>query len=129
MSPAAEALDALSRAFAARDVAAALACFVDDDEVIYSGSEVGEVAAGRAELQVLFAALFQRDVAYSWHATDVRWSCRNDLMLVAACATGHARGRGPGADEDFAYRLTGVLSRQTDGWRWLHLHGAEPTNG
>ena len=53
-----EALESLSRAFASRDVEAALACFADDDSVVYSGSEVGEVASGRDELRSLFAGLF-----------------------------------------------------------------------
>jgi len=122
-----EALDALSRAFATRDLEAALACFVEDRDVFYAGSEVGEVAAGRAELRVLLAGLFEREAAYSWHISEVWSSTQGELELVAAEATGHSRS--PGVDEDFAYRLTGVLLRQGDSLRWLQLHGAEPTAG
>lgn len=127
MSDSTDALDALSRAFAAQDLDAALACFVDDDDVMYSGSEAGEVAAGQQELRALLTDLFNRKVTYSWHTTEVWSCCRGDFELVAADAVGHARG--PGEDEDFPYRLTGVLSRDTDGLRWLHLHGSEPTAG
>ena len=127
MNPAAEALDALSRAFAAQDLNAALGCFVEDDDVTYAGSELGEVAAGRDELRALLAGLFERDVAYSWHVKKV-WSCsRGDIELVVADAVGHSEG--PGENEDFAYRLSGALSREADGWRWLQLHGSEPTAG
>jgi len=84
----AEALEALSRAFASRDVEAALACFADDDSVVYSGSEVGEVAAGRNELRSLFAALFERELAYSWDVTELWSSSRGDLAFVTAEAVG-----------------------------------------
>ena len=124
MSAAAEALHNLSTAFAARDVEAALDCFVSHDDLIYSGSEVGEVAAGREELGVLLAGLFGRDVAYSWHVTKIWSRSRGALELVTAEAIGHARGGGE--DADFAYRLTGALSLEGEGWRWLQLHGSEP---
>jgi hypothetical protein len=127
VSDSTEALDTLSRAFAAQDLDAALACFVDNDDVMYSGSEAGEVAAGQDELRALLTDLFNREVTYSWNTTKVWSCCRGDLELVAADAVGHARGAGE--DEDFAYRLTGVLSCETGGSRWLHLHGAEPTAG
>ena len=121
----AEALEVLSRAFASRDVEAALACFADDDSVVYSGSEVGEVAAGRNELRSLFAALFERESAYSWDVTELWSSSRGDLAFVTAEAVGHSHNTE--ASEDYAYRLTGVLSCGPDGCRWLQLHGAEPT--
>jgi len=121
----AEALEALSRAFASRDVEAALACFADDDSVLYSGSEVGEVAAGRDEIRSLLAGLFARGSAYSWDVTELWASSRGDLALVTAEAVGHSHNAEGG--EDFAYRLTGVLSRGADGYRWLEPHGAEPT--
>jgi ketosteroid isomerase-like protein len=121
----AEALEVLSRAFSSRDLEAALACFADDDSVVYSGSEVGEVAAGRDELRSLFVGLFARESAYSWDVTELWSSSRGDLALVTAEAVGHSRNGNSG--EDFAYRLTGVLSCGPDGCRWLQLHGAEPT--
>jgi ketosteroid isomerase-like protein len=125
VSSPAEALDALSRAFASRDLEAALACFADDADVVYAGSESGEVAAGRDEIRRLLAGLFEREVSYSWDVTRLLSSSRGQLELVVADAIGHSRG--VGENEDFAYRLSGVLSREEDGWRWLQLHGAEPT--
>jgi hypothetical protein len=80
----AEALEVLSRAFSSRDIEAALACFADDDSVVYSGSEVGEVAAGRDELRSLFVGLFARESAYSWDVTELWSSSRGDLALVTA---------------------------------------------
>ena len=59
-----EAVRELSAAFAARDLAAALQCFVPGDDVGYAGSELAERADGRDALTVLLAGVFQRDEAY-----------------------------------------------------------------
>ena len=84
------------------------------------------MAAGRDEIRRLLAGLFEREVSYSWDVTETPGRRpAGQLELVMAEAIGHSRG--VGENEDFAYRLSGVLSREEDGWRWLQLHGAEPT--
>ena len=67
-----EPLDAvrdLSDAFAARDLGAALDCFVPGDDIGYAGSERDETATGRDALTALLGKVFLRDEAYSWTVT------------------------------------------------------------
>jgi len=40
--------------------------FASDDDVILIGSEAGEVAKGRQELEAFFVHIFARDVTFSW---------------------------------------------------------------
>ena len=59
-TPVVAAAERLGAAFAARDVAAALACFVTDDDIGYAGSERTENAAGRAAVEALLTRVFAK---------------------------------------------------------------------
>jgi ketosteroid isomerase-like protein len=124
-SPVFAAVDDLSAAFAARDVAAALACFVAGDDIGYVGSEHTESATGRAALGALFAAVFSRGEAYSWQATAASVREYGDCAYLIAEAHGLAR---TDADEiiAFPYRISGLLEPIDGRWRWRHCHGCEP---
>lgn len=128
MSTATEALLALSEAFRARDLEAALACFVEEAAFTYAGSELGEVACGKEELRDLLGKVFSREVSYSWTPRQVWESSHGPHLLVLAELTGCVH---TGLDiEEFAYRISGVLGHdKEDRWRWLLLHGAEPSPG
>ena len=119
------AADRLSAAFAARDVAAALACFVTDDDIGYVGSESAENATGRAAIEALFKTLFARDEAYSWKVTETRVHQYGDCAYLFAEADGLAH-TDTGGTVPFAYRISGVLEKLGDLWRWRHCHGCEP---
>ncbi|MGI5247409.1 YybH family protein [Dactylosporangium sp. CA-139066] len=128
MSDALEMVDRLGRAFLARDVEAALACFVPDDDITYVGSEAGESATGREEVRALLAGLFARDEAYTWQATSATVHSLPGAAFVIAEADGaeHAPG---GAVEPFPYRVTGLLSRRSSGaWLWRAVQGSEPVS-
>ena len=116
----------LSAAFAARDVTAALACFVPDDDIAYVGSEHSESASGRAAVEALFSEVFARDEAYSWQVTTASVREYRDCAYVIAAADGVAR-TDAGEVIRFAYRISGLLEPAPDGWRWRHCHGCEPT--
>ena len=132
MSVARTAVDRLGAAFRTGDVEAVLAEFVDGDEVVYAGSEAGEVAVGRAALRTLLIEVLGRDERYSWRAGAVHEVGSADAVHLVAEAelTVHV----PGADgwrpaERLPYRLSGVLERPagTPGrWRWRACHGSEP---
>src|SRR5580765_4589072 len=101
------AAEALSDAFDARDLAAALDCFAGDDDLTYVGSEPGERAVGRPAVAALLGDLFARPEAYSWRLTDTAVWIHGDAAGLCSEAVGRARGAD--GSEEFAYRLTGSL--------------------
>ena len=115
----------LSAAFAARDVVAALACFVTDHDIGYVGSENGETATGRTAVEALFKDLFARDEAYSWQVTTALVREYGDCAYLFAQADGLAQ-TDAGQTVPFAYRISGILENLGGGWKWRHCHGCEP---
>ena len=130
MSPCAAAVIAaaerLSAAFAARDVDAALDCFVADDDIAYDGSERAETAAGLSAVRALLTAVFARDEAYSWRVTEARVHRHGGFVYLFAEADGIAR-TDAGETVPFPYRISGVLEESGAQWRWRHCQGAEPS--
>ena len=124
-APVVAAAERLGAAFAARDVAAALACFVTDDDIGYAGSERAENAAGRAAVEALLTRVFARNEAYSWRITAASVREYADCAYLFAEADGlvHADA---GDTVSFPYRISGVLESDSGRWRWRHCHGAEP---
>jgi ketosteroid isomerase-like protein len=120
------ATERLSAAFAARDVDAALACFVTDDDIGYVGSEEAENAAGRAAVEALLGKLFARDEAYSWQVTKALVREYGDCAYLFAEADGLVH-TDAGGTVPFAYRISGVLEDIGGRWKWRHCHGCEPT--
>ena len=122
----AQAVGQLSDAFTARDLEAALACFVPDDEVGYAGSERMETAAGRQALRVLLGEVFGRDEAYGWQPTTVTVHEYGSSAYVFAEAQGFVR-LDSGARETFAYRVSGLVELVDGRWLWRHCQGSEPS--
>ncbi|GAA3347196.1 hypothetical protein GCM10020358_61040 [Amorphoplanes nipponensis] len=128
MNPVLAAAAQLSAAFAARDAAAALACFVTGDDIAYVGSEHAESATGREAVAALFADVFGRDEAYSWEVTTAAVREYGDCAYVIAEADAYAHPDAGGV-VPFAYRISGLLEPTGTGWRWRYCHGCEPAPG
>jgi ketosteroid isomerase-like protein len=104
-----------------------LAEFVAGDDVLLVGSESGEVARGRLELQAFFARIFARGVTFSWewdridvsHAGDLAWFFAEGQTVLS---TAKSQRRTP-------YRIAGVLDRHGQQWLWRQYHGSEPVTG
>jgi len=121
-----ELLSALSTAFATRDTEGLLRLFSATAGVTYAGSERDEKATGPTELRRLLSDLLARPQTYSFEFPAVTFSEHSGL--VWALADGDCTENGlDGETDTFAYRLTGVLAREADQWRWLVLVGSEPT--
>jgi hypothetical protein len=126
MSGPIQAVHDLSEAFAARDLDAALGCFVPDDEIGYAGSERDETANDRGGVAALLGKLFAREEAYSWEPTTVTIHQYGPTAYVFAEANGLSRRDGE-EDEVFPYRLTGLVELVNNRWYWRHCQGSEPT--
>lgn len=132
MSVAREAVDRLGSRFLEADADAVLAEFVESDDVVYAGSEPGEVAVGRRALRALLVDLLARGERYSWRADEVHEVVLGDTVHLVAEAelTVHVPDGASGwrPDERLPYRLTGVLQRVpgATSWRWRLCQGSEP---
>ncbi len=101
-----------------------LAEIASDNEVLLVGSEAGEVAKGRQELEAFFARIFAGDATYSWewdridvsHTGDLAWFFADGWVVLS---TAKEQRRSP-------YRITGVLERHGGQWLWRQYHGSEP---
>lgn len=104
-----------------------LAEFAPGDAVLLIGSEAGEVAAGRRELEAFFTRIFARDETFSWewdrievsHAGDLAWFFADGRTILS---TTLGRRSSP-------YRVTGVIERHGEHWLWRQYHGSEPVTG
>jgi hypothetical protein len=118
-----QALERFEAMVAARDPAI-LSEFADEADARLVGSEANEVATGPAELETLVRRFFELPVQIGWE-----WQSR-DVSFVGNIAWIFAQGdavlRGEGTEQRVPYRMTGVLERRGDTWRWRHFHGSEP---
>jgi hypothetical protein len=125
MSEPLDAVRDLSDAFAARDLVAALDCFVPGDDIGYAGSERDETAFGRDAVTTLLGRVFLRDEAYAWTVTGATVRRYGSHAYVLAEADGLVRADSGGQDE-FAYRVSGLVELAGGRWRWRHCQGSEP---
>jgi len=126
-----EAVDRLGAVFLSGEVDRVLAEFAASGEVLYAGSEVGEVAVGRAALAALLTDLLGRDERYSWRAGDVHEvgdESRRHVVAEAELTVHVPAGDGWRPEETLPYRVSGVLERdpETGTWHWRSCTGAEP---
>ena len=126
MSEPLDAVSNLSAAFAARDLGAALDCFVPGECIGYVGSERGETASGRDALTALLGKVFLRDEAYAWKVTAATVHRHGDQAYVFTEAEGEVRSDA-GVVGEFAYRVSGLVELVDGRWLWRHCQGGEPT--
>jgi hypothetical protein len=97
------------------------------DHVLLIGSEAGEVAQGRPELEAFFTRVFAREVAFSWEwerleadqAGDIAWFFAEGQVVLTSA---QEQRKAP-------YRVSGVVERHAGRWLWRQYHGSEPVGG
>lgn len=118
------ALEALDAAFARRDLQAILDLCAED--VVFIGSGEGEEATGREGVAAMLSSLGPRaegtEFSLEWESVDAQ--VFGDLALLVAVGNGTLVT--PRRQATTRYRLTGVLVRDGDQWRWRVHHGSEP---
>jgi ketosteroid isomerase-like protein len=118
-----QALERFESLVAARDPAL-LSEFAQEADVRLVGSEASEVATGLTEVEALVRRFLGLPVQIRWE-----WRSR-DVSVVGDVAWLFAQGEavlsGEGTEQRVPYRMTGVLERRGDTWRWRHFHGSEP---
>lgn len=101
-----------------------LAEFAPSDEVLLIGSDDGEIATGRQELEAFFTRIFSNETSYSWewdhidvwHAGNLAWFFADGQVVLT---TTKEQRKSP-------YRITGIMERRDSRWLWRQYHGSEP---
>jgi uncharacterized protein (TIGR02246 family) len=110
--------------FTSKNIRQVLDLFADDANVILLGSEEGEKAIGRMELEKECRHLFSRPVELSlewrWHSVSVEDS------VAWVVAEGLVHSRRADVHQSSPYRLTLVLVKRGKKWLIMHWHGSEP---
>jgi uncharacterized protein (TIGR02246 family) len=119
--------EAFDTALKRRDVDGIADLFADDPDVELWGSALPERAVGKLEirglLDRLFSALPESSVDRIFEEPRVHVS--GDVAWVNA--VGSARWESGGEQHASPYRVTAVLVRTDDGWRWHTHNGSQPT--
>jgi ketosteroid isomerase-like protein len=119
------AVDALGAAFLAGDASGALEMFCAHGDVAYAGPAPDEVATGRPDVHALLLDLFDRDERRSWRTEHVSVAvvCGVGAMAVVAETTLTVQPPGSAPPRSAPSRVSGVLQREDEGWRWRVFSG------
>jgi ketosteroid isomerase-like protein len=94
------------------------------EDTLMVGSEMGEVARGRAAISAHLQSIFSRAETLSFAWREVEVSVHGHVAFLHA--EGEAVLRGADGETRRPYRLTGVLMLQNGLWKWRLYHGSEP---
>lgn len=114
----------LGKAVSGRDREASLALFANDADVLLLGSEAGESATGRDELDAFFRHLYERPIGFCWEWDRVVTRRRDSVVWFLA--EGSVVETVGAADHRTPYRFTSVALEDCGALRFAMLHGAEP---
>jgi ketosteroid isomerase-like protein len=119
---------AFDSALERKDVDAIVDLFADDPDVELWGSDLSERAVGKREIRGLLDGLFSRLPESSVRRTfeEPRVHICGDVAWVTAAGT--ARWEPDGEPRVIPYRVTAVLLRTANGWRWHTHNGSQPND-
>ena len=98
--------------------------FASGDDVLLIGSDDGEIARGPQEIKRFFDRIFAGSSTFSWEWSRIHVSEAGNIAWFFA--DGQVIVDSPEGQAKAPYRITGVLEKIGDRWRWRHYHGSEP---
>lgn len=120
------ALERLNRFLSEKDPAI-IDEFAPGADTILIGSEAGETAAGRAQIEAFFQHILSLPVTLGWEWKEIKVSAAGGVAWFYAA--GEIVMRSEKGESRAPYRMTGVLERIGERWLWRQLHGSEPAGG
>ena len=117
-------LDALIHALVDRDLAGTLVCFTSEKEPAVVGSEAGEMALGRSEVEGFFRRIYARPQPFRFDFPERSWSVHGDVAWLTADGSVVE----PAATEGKPYRLTAVCVVEDGTWKLALWSGSEPAD-
>jgi hypothetical protein len=115
-------LDRASELMFARDIDVVDALWSDGFRLV--GSEEGEMAATRDDLEALVSYLFAAPFRLRWVWDDKSFTIENDIAWVFA--QGHLEFVYDTHTERPPYRLVAIFRRDGADWKWRLYSGSEP---
>jgi hypothetical protein len=115
-------LDRLGELMFARDAAIVDELWSDGFRLI--GSEKGEIADSRDQLEALFTRLFVHPARLRWVWDDKPVTIENDIAWVFA--EGHVEISYSDHVDRRPYRLVAIFRKIGENWRWRLFSGSEP---
>ncbi len=122
-------LSALNSACAARDVDAFLALFDPSDEILFVGSDKGEVFHGREAIRGFMKRLYGLPFVFAFDLEKVTVRQEGDHGWVFVdgnmIRTGD-RGKAAGKTGTGPYRFSITMVKRDSGWKWQLFNGSVP---
>lgn len=122
-------LTQLNTVCAARDLPGFMALFESDAEILFVGSDKGEVFRGPEATQKFMGQLFRLPFVFSFDLKNVLLRQDGDTAWVFVdgnmIQTGD-RGSSVGKSRSALYRFSIALVRRDGRWRWTLFHGDTP---
>jgi ketosteroid isomerase-like protein len=118
-------LNAMNDVCARRDVGAFMALFEDSDDIALIGSDAGEVFRGRKAVAGFIGTLFALPFTFSFQMPDPVIRQRGDMAWVFVDGS-MLHNRADGSLRKVPYRITAVMVRQGEVWRWQVFSGSSP---
>jgi uncharacterized protein (TIGR02246 family) len=123
-------LFAMNAACATRDLAEFMALFDDSDDILFVGSDGGEVFHGKAPVRDFMAQLFGLPFTFSFDLAnltvhqdgDTAWAFVDGNMIHTI-----DKGSSAGKVRRMPYRFSIAMVNRGEGrWRWQLFHGSMP---
>lgn len=122
-------LDALNAACANRDIRAFMELFGDSDEILFVGSDTGEVYQGRKATADFMQMLFNLPFIFSFDLKNL--TLRQDGNAAWIFTDGNMihtgdKGKAAGNVSTKPYRFSVTLVKHDGRWSWRLFHGSVP---
>jgi len=122
-------LDALNLACANRDIGGFMELFSDTDDILFVGSDKGEVYLGRKATADFMQMLFGLPFVFSFDLNNV--TLRQDGNSAWIFSDGNMihtgdKGKAQGKVSTKPYRFSVTLLKHDGKWKWQLFHGSVP---
>ena len=122
-------LDALNAACANRDIRGFMELFSDTDDILFVGSDKGEVYQGRKSTADFMQMLFGLPFVFSFDLNNV--TLRQDGNSAWIFSDGNMihtgdKGKSTGKVSSKPYRFSVTLVKHDGRWKWQLFHGSVP---
>ena len=122
-------LESLNAACAKRDIHAFMELFDDSDDILFVGSDKGEVFQGRKATADFMQALFNLPFVFSFDLKNttvrqyrsVAWVFTDGNMIHSG-----DRGKSVGKVSTTPYRFSVTMIKKEGRWKWQLFHGSVP---
>ncbi len=111
-------LESYGEALRSNDADTLINLYTGDDQMMLIGSISGEFAVGAAQVAALYRRIFAEPQRLDLQWERVKVFCSNEVAWLGA------DGALVSGETRIPYRLTAVLERRGESWKFAHFHGS-----